>query len=167
MAPERIRIRRAAEILGETVRTVQALAARGEIPGAAKPARNWTFDKEKFRSFVRAVKRNKELARSLGLGRRREKKRTYVYYVRGGDFVKIGVAVDVKKRLASLQTSNAVKLNLLMFTNVSIKLERELHAKFAHLREHGEWFRYDPEIERHIYELRHGKGTFVDAEEGA
>jgi Helix-turn-helix domain len=50
---ERIPIEKAAAILGPPVRTMQALAARGEIPGAAKIGGRWTFDIEKLRRLVR------------------------------------------------------------------------------------------------------------------
>jgi excisionase family DNA binding protein len=52
-AVERVSIDKAAAILGLSVRTVQALAARGEIAGAAKIGRRWTFDPEKLRRLVK------------------------------------------------------------------------------------------------------------------
>ena len=54
---ERVSIERAAVILGPPLRTVQALAARGEIPGAAKIGGRWTFDIEKLRRLVRQRER--------------------------------------------------------------------------------------------------------------
>lgn len=54
---ERISIEQAAAILGPPVRTVQALAARGEISGAAKIGGRWTFDVEKLRQLVRQKER--------------------------------------------------------------------------------------------------------------
>jgi hypothetical protein len=50
--PERATIARAVDILGVPERTVQALASRGEIPGAAKIGRRWTFDITLLRSYV-------------------------------------------------------------------------------------------------------------------
>jgi Helix-turn-helix domain len=54
---ERVSIEKAAAILGPVVRTVQDLAARGEIPGAAKIGGRWTFDIEKLRRLVRQRER--------------------------------------------------------------------------------------------------------------
>lgn len=51
--PERIRAHRAATILGSTPRTVQALAARGELPGAAKIGGLWTFDEAALRTYIK------------------------------------------------------------------------------------------------------------------
>ena len=45
------------DILGSPLRTVQELSARGEIPGAAKLGRRWTFDIEKLRRLVRQRER--------------------------------------------------------------------------------------------------------------
>ena len=50
---ERIRAHVAAGILGVETRTVQALAARGELPGAAKIGGLWTFDEAALRNWIR------------------------------------------------------------------------------------------------------------------
>jgi excisionase family DNA binding protein len=50
---ERVRVDDAASILGISGRTVQALAARGEIPGAAKIGGLWTFDEAALRLWIR------------------------------------------------------------------------------------------------------------------
>jgi hypothetical protein len=54
---ERVSIHKAVAILGLPLRTVQELSARGEIPGAAKLGRRWTFDIEKLRRLVRQRER--------------------------------------------------------------------------------------------------------------
>lgn len=56
-APERIRLSRAASILGGTQRTVQALAARGQIPGASKVGGLWYFDEAAFRQWIKDKER--------------------------------------------------------------------------------------------------------------
>lgn len=50
---ERIRAKIAADITGLSVRAVQAMAARGELPGAAKLGKVWTFDEARLRAWVR------------------------------------------------------------------------------------------------------------------
>jgi len=47
----------AVAILGLPIRTVEAMAARGDIPGAAKIGRRWTFDLGVLRSFVKQQER--------------------------------------------------------------------------------------------------------------
>ena len=49
---ERITAKQAAAILGLKPRKLQAMSARGEIPGAAKLGRQWTYDLAKLRRFV-------------------------------------------------------------------------------------------------------------------
>lgn len=51
--PERIRADRAAIILGIEIRTVQALALRGELPGAAKIGGVWTFEEAALRNHIK------------------------------------------------------------------------------------------------------------------
>ncbi len=49
---ERCRTREAVEITGLGLRQLQSMAARGEIPGAAKMGRSWTFGVRKLRAWV-------------------------------------------------------------------------------------------------------------------
>lgn len=51
--PERIRPRQVAGITGLTVRAIQAMALRGEIPGAAKLGGSWTFDEAALRNWIK------------------------------------------------------------------------------------------------------------------
>jgi hypothetical protein len=57
VAPERVTIERAEAILGVANRTVQGMSERGEIPGAAKIGRRWTYDVNKLRGYVRTKER--------------------------------------------------------------------------------------------------------------
>ncbi len=50
---ERCRSDSALLITGLKLRQLQAMSARGEIPGAAKLGRTWTFDLRKLRRWVR------------------------------------------------------------------------------------------------------------------
>jgi excisionase family DNA binding protein len=54
---ERITAFEAALILGVPLRTVQALAAHGQLPTAARIGRRWTFNEAALRTFIR----NREL----------------------------------------------------------------------------------------------------------
>ncbi len=53
LKPERGGIDDAVAILGLKKRTVEAMAQRCQLPGAAKLANRWTFDLELLRSYVR------------------------------------------------------------------------------------------------------------------
>lgn len=55
--------------------------------------------------------------------------------------MKIGTTRDVQARLKGLQEGSPVKLVVVHAEPGDLKRERELHTRFAHLREHGEWFR--------------------------
>jgi excisionase family DNA binding protein len=58
--PERIKTAEAAPILGLSVRTVQAMAARAELPGAARIGQQWTFNEAKLREFIADKERETE-----------------------------------------------------------------------------------------------------------
>jgi hypothetical protein len=53
LKPERGGIDDAVAILGLKKRTVEAMALRGQLPGAAKLANRWTFDLDLLRTYVR------------------------------------------------------------------------------------------------------------------
>lgn len=53
----RIRLTDAAAMCGLSERTFRAMAARGEVPGAAKLGRLWTFDVERLRTWLEAKER--------------------------------------------------------------------------------------------------------------
>lgn len=68
--------------------------------------------------------------------------------------VKIGVSIDTKERLATLQTSNPRKLVLLgEIENGGNLLELSLHAMFAKDRIQGEWFEWSEDVSRCVREL--------------
>jgi len=50
--PERIQTAEAARRLGVTMRSVQVMAGRGDLPGAAKIGNSWTFNVVKLRAFI-------------------------------------------------------------------------------------------------------------------
>lgn len=76
--------------------------------------------------------------------------RGYVYFVQGGDAIKIGFSTNTAGRLVGLQTSNAEELELLGSVRGSQKDEAELHEMFCHLRLRGEWFRAEDELTDYI-----------------
>lgn len=72
----------------------------------------------------------------------------YLYFVavKGGDVVKIGMAVDVPNRMRDLQVANHKELELLVAVEVPLHIERWLHGKLSEYRIRGEWFRLEGEV---------------------
>ena len=54
---DRIRIERAGQILGLSIRTVQKMSQCGELPGAALMGRRWTYNEDKLHGYVRNKER--------------------------------------------------------------------------------------------------------------
>ncbi len=65
---ERCRSDFALLITGLKHRQLQAMSARGEIPGAAKLGRTWTYDVRKLRTWVRERETATCQAISIGVG---------------------------------------------------------------------------------------------------
>lgn len=72
--------------------------------------------------------------------------RSHVYFIGCGTAVKIGIAKDVGKRLAGIQTHCPFLVSVLAICEGGRKQEREYHRRFAAHRLHGEWFSPTPEI---------------------
>lgn len=63
-----------------------------------------------------------------------------VYFVRDGDFVKIGYSVDVLARIKTLQTSTTRELRLIHYVPGRQSDEAAFHRRFKEYRRQGEWF---------------------------
>lgn len=81
---------------------------------------------------------------------------SWVYFIGdGAGHVKIGVAVDVESRLATLQTGNAHELTVLAIEQGGYGLEGWYHRRFAEhrVRRSNEWFVLAPDIAEWIDHL--------------
>jgi hypothetical protein len=70
-----------------------------------------------------------------------------IYYVRRGEYIKIGTTIRLKQRMHDLAPDE-----ILAVEPGSFQVEKYLHQKFAHLRAPfmREYFRMDPELMDHI-----------------
>lgn len=66
-----------------------------------------------------------------------------VYFIADGEFVKIGAAVDARKRMADLQVANPRPLKLLFVLDGGYAEEDRLHVRFSDYHERGDWFRIE------------------------
>ena len=65
-------------------------------------------------------------------------------------------------RLSTLQTGSPVWLSIIMSTKGSVSDEKFLHAKFSHVRSHGEWFRLsENDVLWVVNEFQKSKTTIV------
>lgn len=80
----------------------------------------------------------------------RPKRRKRVYFIQMENKIKIGSSFDTNRRLFELQITSASKLTLLGEIDGSVKVEKALHSRFAHLREEGEWFRAENELKEFV-----------------
>lgn len=76
--------------------------------------------------------------------------------------VKVGVSMNVEKRLATLQTGNPRKLILVAKAHMGSKkkayaVERMIHKRFLEQHIHGEWFNYKLRLKRVIKLLDQGE----------
>lgn len=69
-----------------------------------------------------------------------------VYFLRAGDFVKIGYTNNLDRRMTDLRTGMPLPIELIGVRIASRLVEGELHRRFEHLRTFGEWFVGEAEL---------------------
>lgn len=77
-----------------------------------------------------------------------------VYFIKCGNFVKIGFSKNPRERLNCLQTANPNKLKLIATIKGNFKTEKGLHEAFSKYRHNREWFRYDGHLKACIMALK-------------
>lgn len=90
-----------------------------------------------------------------------------IYFItaRSVGMVKIGHAKNPQTRAVAIRCHSPVAIELERVGVGGREEERELHKRFSHLRERGEWFRLDQSLERlmqsyerHEWHYRNGDG---------
>jgi hypothetical protein len=84
----------------------------------------------------------------------------WVYFIRCGDSVKIGVTAAVDIRLRQLQSASPTVLSVLasircVNADGAYELEGQLHKQFAEHRLRGEWFAWCDPIASYVATLSH------------
>ncbi len=74
-----------------------------------------------------------------------ERCESWVYFIRIGNRIKIGYSINPERRAREL--GQAKLIHCVPGGRIE---EQRLHLKFAHLRDHGEWFCDDPELVDYI-----------------
>lgn len=64
----------------------------------------------------------------------------HLYFIKGGDFIKIGRTRDPKTRLGSLQVASTERLEYIKIFKYRGCYEFKIHDIFDYLRVRGEWF---------------------------
>jgi len=77
-------------------------------------------------------------------------RRSYVYFLAAGDFIKIGTSRAFTERMHKVRTDIPFQIEVLLLEEGSTKEEKALHKRFAAVRHRGEWFRRTPELLRYI-----------------
>jgi plasmid stabilization system protein ParE len=82
---------------------------------------------------------------------------SYIYFLRLGDTIKIGRAVNVERRIRELQVAHPNTLKLLAVVPAHIALETELQRRFSALRVNREWFRAEEPLLAFIERVQRGE----------
>ena len=90
------------------------------------------------------------------LAHERTERRGGVYYIRSGNWVKIGISTSITGRLKEMRQLNPHECRIVgwepMASGKAFERELALHEQFKGQRHRGEWFRLTPELAAHIKE---------------
>lgn len=73
-----------------------------------------------------------------------------IYFIKQGDYVKIGFTNRFKTRLSQLQVSSPIKLEVLAIIDGDKNDEQKFHEQFKHIASNGEWFMQCDELKSFI-----------------
>ena len=101
-------------------------------------------------------------------GRPAERRQSDFVYFIGGELgaIKIGLAGDVSKRLATIQSNSPISVRVMASIAGGRDLEMAYHKRFAASRLHGEWFERTPELLAEIERLTPPRTLASDEGEG-
>ena len=104
------------------------------------------------RALIARKPTDKTVESKIGVDRPRNR---FVYLIGCNDYVKIGVATNVKKRFSSLQTASPTPLKLLKSWECADARTQEsrLHQKYDGFRQKGEWFRLSDQALDHLLSI--------------
>jgi excisionase family DNA binding protein len=133
----------AARLLGVSLDRLRALVRRHGLPAYQFTSSTYRFS----RTAVLAWRRRSPEAKRIRIAANRSKRQSFVYFAQAESGpIKVGVSKSPNQRIAEIQTGNSERVRLLGVVVGDRKTERAVHAQFASLRLHGEWFRPAEEL---------------------
>ena len=94
-----------------------------------------------------------------------KKEKQGIYLISNGkDFLKIGITIDISRRLKEIKFANPSEIKVLFFIKDNHLLEKILHLKFDNYRISNEWFKYDDSILDAFEVIKNNKDMFSKIE---
>jgi len=109
--------------------------------------------KEDTDFFESQMRRRKDIEKKT-IHKNGEKSNGRVYFIRAGEYVKIGFSNDAKHRIETLQTGQPYELECLCLIKGNRSTESKLHARFSKYHVRGEWFSQTEELMRYIEKIK-------------
>lgn len=95
------------------------------------------------------AEREKHQAQMLAARQAQQERECWVYYIRIGRLIKIGMTTNLVSRFTSIRPNE-----VLFIEPGGAELESEMHRRFASMRAGGEFFHPGPELQAHIKNMR-------------
>ena len=89
----------------------------------------------------------------------------YVLQAVGSDYVKIGITINMVKRIDKLKTGCPFPLKCILLMSGNSRSELMIKKRFVEYKKHGEWYEYKGELKHFIEYVIHSNWNLVGAEE--
>jgi hypothetical protein len=149
---------------------VYAAAIDVDMPWKVETLKEYVDQAKKIAMSIakRDILRQVKLIKDLSLGAlyeriERNQQDCYIYFLKCGDYVKIGSSFSPETRIAQLKKENDTTLRprglkieeavCLGWVQGVRSLERDLHQALNRYRENGEWFRWTPKVESVVTDI--------------
>jgi len=86
---------------------------------------------------------------------------TFVYFIRTGDFIKIGKSDAWRHRLSHIRTASPYVTAPVLVEVAHPTYEKKLHLKFKSLHHRGEWFKAEPLLLEYIERRKSENGCVM------
>jgi hypothetical protein len=106
-------------------------------------------EQEKIKQKIYYQENKESIKAKVSLYRKKRKEKfskSIVYFIKTGNFIKIGKTNNLFCRIRSIRVDNPYKIELLGYIENNEHTEKELHWKFREYHKKGEWFYLSQEI---------------------
>lgn len=84
----------------------------------------------------------------------------FVYFMQCGPFVKIGFAIDIRRRHKDIQGNNPMAVTLVHYEKGGPAAEKAFHERFTDHRLNGEWFELRGKLFSYLHKVTGGNSGY-------
>lgn len=149
MMPKLYTLKEVAELARKTPRALQEWLRVNPTDKSGKPLHLYVGRTRRF-TADQVIRILSLILEQLEAGKAVPTEDGQIYFIDGGEHIKIGFTTSLQRRMVQLNTGAPSGVKLLHLEPGTLQTEKLLHRHFADLRVNGEWFKKSPVLLAHI-----------------